>query len=230
MRIALLLIIPTLAFADSQPISFPVFLKQGFSSVLDFEEEPTKVVLGDGQFFQIERLEKSLVVRTLTPYAVTNLFVYFKNSPTRLFVLSASEDAEPTYYKKFENPKILPTTGTPSSTKTKSTGPLQPGLKLTKVTFDSKKDYLTVEASISADSTKPLIPIWDSARLSFNGRYCAPMKLWAERTQVQKDSVVKARFVFAKPNIPKDLKTVSLVIPLKGSTESMKAALGGTTR
>src|SRR5476651_1017859 len=91
--------------AEVTPIApimpFPVFLKAGFSSVLEFEEVPVRVVLGDGQSFQVEKVERSLVVRTLSPYAASNMFVYFKDTAPRLFVLTASEDANPTYYKKF---------------------------------------------------------------------------------------------------------------------------------
>ena len=104
MKIFTLLLFPMLAFAAAPPTPFPVFLKSGFSSVLDFEEAPTRVVLGDAQSFQVEKFERSLVVRALTPYASSNMFVYFRSAEPRLFVLTASEDAEPTYYKKFEEP------------------------------------------------------------------------------------------------------------------------------
>src|SRR4051794_22875125 len=98
--------LPLFSVASSAP--FPVFLKSGFSTVLEFEEIPTRVVLGDAQSFQVEKLDKSIVIRTLAPYAVGNMFVYFRSKETQLFILSASEDAEPTYYKKFEAPTALP--------------------------------------------------------------------------------------------------------------------------
>ena len=91
-----------MAFAmNVGPTTFPVFLKEGFSSILEFEEAPTQVVLGDQNLFQIEKLNRSIIIKPLTAYATTNMFVYFKGKETKLFILTASEETEPTYYKKF---------------------------------------------------------------------------------------------------------------------------------
>ena len=99
------LLLPIIESAQgAPPIPFPVFLRAGFSTVLEFDDAPVKVVLGDPNSFHLEKLDKSLVLQTLAPYATTNMFVYFKKLEPRLFVVTASEDAEPTYYRKFETP------------------------------------------------------------------------------------------------------------------------------
>ncbi|MGE4131967.1 MAG: hypothetical protein AB7F86_10035 [Bdellovibrionales bacterium] len=189
----------------------PIFLKEGFSSILEFEDSPTQVVLGDSSGFQIERLKNSIVIKPLVAYAVTNMFVYFKEKPVKLFLLSASEDSEPTYLRKIEtfapSPKqvVIP----PPRRYTR-------GANLTRAFFDSKKDYLVVELTFSADSTGKVIPNWDLSRLKFKDQSLAASKLWSERHEVQKDSSVRARFVFTKPNVPRDLKDVSLVVPVVG--------------
>ena len=232
MKKLFLLLLPCAAIAGSPlaPMPFPVFLRAGFSSVLEFDEAPTRVVLGDGQSFQVEKLERSLVIKTLGPYASSNMFVYFREEPPRLFVLSASEDAEPTYYKKFES-QAPPKKETTSSKPVASySGVYRRGFRVTSSQFDAKKDYLTVEMAISADAREPIKPSWDLVRLRHNSNAIVPYKLWAERKEVQKDSRVRARFIFAKPNIPRDLKDVTLIVPIQGSANPISLSLKGGGR
>ncbi|MBX9766221.1 MAG: hypothetical protein K2X47_03030 [Bdellovibrionales bacterium] len=201
---------------------FPVFLKQGFSSILDFEESPTKVVIGDKQSFQIEKLDKSLVLRCLTPYATTNLFVYFKTKDPRVFVVTASEDAEPTYYKKFTDiklvlpPKPLSETRLQRSSRT---------LKVISKDFSPRKDYLTINFEVGADSKNTIRPNWDLVRLVKGNQTIAPSKLWSARREVQKESTVKARLIFVKPNLTTGLQGVTLVVPIFGEIQPMRISL-----
>ncbi len=205
---------------NSAPTTFPVFLKEGFSSILEFEESPTQVVLGDQNLFLVERLGKSVVIKPLTAYATTNLFVYFKEKATKLFILTASEEADPTFYKKFESAPVN------DSVTTKAAPPIQnreprkfvKGIKIVSSQYDGKKDYLTVDFVVSADSTNKVSPNWDLIRLKYKERMISPTKLWSERREAQRDSQIKARLIFAKPNVPADLKEVSVVVPTK--TES----------
>lgn len=210
--------------ASASPTPFPVFLKAGFSSVLEFESTPTKVVLGDSQKFQIEKLDRSLVIKTLVPFASTNMFVYFRDSEPRLFVLTASEDAQPTYYKKFDPPLVIPPTAKPSGTVSNKSS------RILSTQFDEKKDYLTVEIELVAGSTALVKPNWGWARLTYKNSAITPSKLWAERREIQKDTRVKARMTFTKPNIPKDMSGASLVIPVHGSLSPISLSLNGSSR
>lgn len=219
----LLLLLPQIVFAAA-PLTFPVFLREGFSTVLEFEEQPTKVVLGDSQSFQVEKLDKSIVIKTLVPYATSNMFVYFKEKDTRLFVLTASEDAEPTYYKKFES--IVP----PKKPVASATKSLKRGMSLKSAKFSPKKDFLTVEVLISADSTQRILPNWGKARLIYGKSAISPNKLWSERKEVQKDSSVFARFIFNKPNLSASLNDTKLVLPIDGSTVPLTASVAGRVR
>jgi hypothetical protein len=205
---------------------FPIFLKSGFSSVLEFEETPTRIVLGDPQSFQVEKLNQSIVVRPLVGYATSNLFVYFKSSPPKLILLSASEDAEPTFYKKFES--LIPKVVVPPAPSRKL--PSIRESKLLSSQFDKKKDYLVIEIQISADSNSKMLPEWNLVRANFGSTYVVPSKLWSERTEVQKDSKVKARFIFTKPNFPKNLNGVTLVIPIKGQAKPFVLSMAGSAR
>lgn len=228
----ILLLIPCVVFAQNEPIPTPIFLKAGFSSVLEFDDSPTRVVLGDSQSFQVEKLDYSLVVRTLSPYAVSNMFVYFKSNETKLFILKASEDAEPTFYRKFESKITLKrqVLALERASPAKSGPPAKPykrEIKIISKTFDDKKDYLTVEVQLSADSSSRVKPRWDWVRLIYKSNSLKPMKLWAERQDVQKDTKVKARFIFAKPNIPRDFKETSIVIPIYGEEKPFQASMQG---
>lgn len=202
------------------PTPFPVFLRPGFSTVLEFEESPTRVVLGDVQNFQVEKLDRSIVAKTNASYATSNMFVYFKTNEPRLFVLTASEDVDPTYYKKFESivpKKIIGLNKTI----------LQRGISLVSAKFSPKKDFLTIEVLISADSTARILPQWQNVRLNYKYGSLSASKLWSERQEVQKDSGVKARFVFAKPNLSKKLAGASLSVPIAGSIKPFTLNLAG---
>lgn len=222
MKEIILLLVSSVAFG-STPAPYPVFLKAGFSSVLDFSEAPSRVVLGDSQRFQVERLDRSLVIKALAPYAATNMFVYFPGQEPKLFVLSASEDAEPTYYRRFESP-------IPQKIENKSNVPTQKiafkaGTRVVFSQFDAKKDYLSVEIEITADSKETIRPTWGWVRLKYGGSALVPYKLWAQRQDIQKDSQIRARFIFAKPNIPRNLKGVSIIIPIEGRPSPISLAL-----
>jgi len=222
--LSIFLTVPALASVNMGTQPLPIFLKAGFSSVIEFDEAPIRVVLGDTQMFQVERVERSLVVRTLAPYAVTNLFVYFREASPKLFVLTASEDAEPSYLLKIvtkELPKVTKAAPVFERSIKKA------GVRILRQEFDSKKDYLTLGFQIAADSSEPLKPNWDLVRLRFGKSILTPSKLWAERKDVQRDSRVNARLVFAKPNLPRNLTEVSLVVPLQGKANALSTSLGG---
>jgi|GEM_PF-1287301 len=220
-----------MAAASMGPTAFPVFLKEGFSSILEFEEAPSQVVLGDQNLFQVERLNRSIVIKPLSPYATTNMFVYFKAKETKLFLLVASEESEPTYYKKFSSvlppviaPKKSPTTKIMSQEKNVKEVQLH-GMEL-----DKKKDYLTVDFTISSDSSGKIAPSWELVRLKSKDRTIAPLKLWSERREVQRDTRIRARAIFQKPNVSSDLKETSLIVPVKGSTKAMTLNLERSTK
>lgn len=219
---SLALIWSAVALAAPTPVPFPLFLRQGFSSVLEFEESPRRVVVGDLQSFQVEKMEKSLVVRAQTAYATSNMFVYFDKGEPRLFVMTASEDAEPTIYRKFEEQKVEPKAATPIS----ETKPVR-GTRILGAKFDGKKDYLTVDLLLVANGTGVIRPNWELARLKSGELAIKPIKTWAERKEVQKDSEARARFIFVKPNAPKNLQEVRLVLPLQGQTTPISLSLGG---
>ena len=205
---------------EPPPTAFPIFLKLGFSSILEFDDSPTKVVIGDSQNFQVERLNRSIVLKTVAPYAASNMFVYFANAEPRLFVLTASEEAEPTYYRKFQRPvEMIKETAKAFRSQSKRS------VRIISAQFDGKKDYLTIDVEVGADSKELVKPNWSNVRLIHSKSTLVPYKLWAQRQEVQKDSRIRARFIFAKPNVPKNMVGVSLVIPVVGSTTPFALAL-----
>lgn len=219
-----LLLLSVPAEASQSPTSFPLFLRQGFSCVLEFDSAPKRVVIGDLQSFQVEKMEKSLVVRSLVAYASSNMFVYFETGDPRLFVLTASEDAEPTLFQKFESIKLPEKKVEVPKVSAKA---IQEGIQLTSAKFNAQKDYLTVDARITAGSSGVIKPNWDLVRLKGGEVTVAPIKIWAERKEIQRDASLKVRFIFAKPNVRKDLKAVKLILPLHGRTTPFSLNLGG---
>lgn len=222
-----LVFVPIFASANVGSSAFPVFLKEGFSSILEFDEAPSQVVLGDQNLFQVEKLNRSIILKPLTAYATTNMFVYFKGKETKMFILTASDEAEPTYYKKFEDIKL------PTPTSAKVDAPKRNydrGIRLKKSSYDTKKDYLTVEFEISADGSGKISPSWDLVRLKYKDKVLSPSKLWSERREVQRDSVVKARAIFTKPNVPADFKNTTIAVPIKGTAKGLILILNRDAR
>jgi hypothetical protein len=195
----------------------------GYSSVLEFQELPLRIVIGDTQAFQVEKLGNSLVVKTTVPFATTNMFVYFKTRPTQLLILTASEESEPTYFKRFEDIQVPKRDA--ATIPTKKYAVKIRGIKLVSSKFDAKKDYLTIEVTITADASSAIRPDWEKIRITSKGNALVPSKLWSERKEAQKDSSVRARFIFTKPNVSRDLKGVALVVPLIGETAALRANL-----
>lgn len=211
----------------------PLFLKLGFSSVVEFTEMPERIVIGDTQNFQIEKLNKSLVVRTLVAYATSNLFVYFKNESPQIFTLTASEDAIPSTYKKIEffkakvssskTDSFEPVNQTKAVSKIKS---LNEGIRLSKSSFDKSKDYLTIDFKIAAGESV-LKPKWDLIRLSCKDKKIVAYKIWSARREVQKDSEIRARLIYLRPEVGANLKSCYIIVPLSDRSDSMRLELGG---
>lgn len=209
----------------------PLFLKLGFSSVIEFTESPEKIVIGDTQSFQIEKLNKSLVIRTLVPYASSNLIVYFKDKDPLVFSLTATEDVVPSAYKKIEFlPKVKPDAVLTEKNETKSYKPDSPkreSVQLTKSGFDRKKDYLTIDFKITANSESSLKPKWDLIRLSCRDKKIVAYKIWSERKEIQKDSTVRGRLIYLRPEIGQSIKNCYIIIPVYGRDKALELNLKG---
>lgn len=207
------------------PMTTPIFLKQGFSTVLEFSSTPKKVVLGDSQSFQVEKMENSLVIKALVPSAQGNLLVYTQKKEPKVFLLTASDEAEPTSYRKIEESFIAQ-----KETQKPNIKPAQKSIERALVTsakIDGKGDFLSVDVMVEASSLRPILPDWDGARLSYEKGSKRAFKVWAERKEVLRDTKIKSRFIFAKPNVPLNLKGVTLEIPLKGEKKILAVKLGG---
>lgn len=180
---------------------FPLFLKTGFSSVIEFNAIPSQVVLGDTKSFQVERLNKSLAIRSNTSEATSNLFVYFNNQEPYIFTLTSSDEAEPTFYKKFDFPDVQKKSNPQVTIPIKKVATT----RVLSAVFDRKKDALNIEIILAAPSKSKVSPEWEKTRLKVGKQEIKPNELWSEREVVQKDSSVKARFQFLKPDIPRNL-------------------------
>lgn len=202
-------------FANAlDPITIPIFLKNGYSSVVEFEEVPLRAVLGDSHSFQIEKIEKSLVIRPLVKEANSNLFVYFKNSSPRLLILTANDSANPTFFKKFESFKRE----SPAKVDTLKKVEVSPRQsQVIKYYFDKKKDFLTVDFVLVADSRSKIAPKWENVYLKTKNETIISNKIWSERKEVQKDTFIKARVSFIRPNISKKIDMAVLEVPTSGT-------------
>jgi hypothetical protein len=101
------------------------------------------------------------------------------------------------------------------------------GMRVSSAKFYEKKDYLTIDVVVSAGIGGPIKPSWELVRLMSGDKAIVPLKTWAERKEVQKYASLRARFIFAKPNVRRDLKDVRLVLPIQGRTSPFLILMGG---
>lgn len=219
----IILILSVLGFASDIKSPFPIFMREGFSTILEFEQTPTKVVLGDQSLFQVEKVDKSIVIRPVAAYASTNMFVYFKESAPKLLLLQASEEFEPLYYKKFESMPPKPIKSTPKAFSSLN------GLNVTSAKFDSKKDYLIVDFEVGGESAGKIVPNWGLLRLVNADKNIKPSKLWSERNQIEPGTRVKGRAEFIRPGIGSKNFVTKLVLPLKSGSHPLTANLKAVT-
>lgn len=223
MIILLLVLSSSLAKANETIQSKPIFLKPGFSSVIEFETTPTQVVIGDNSSFQVEKLRKSIVVRPLVDETTTNMLVYFSRSKPMLFILNSSQDSNPTLYRKIASP----TKQVKRKVQTKKTKKKRYRRRtfIRKIDFDSKGDRLSITLGMSADWRMPIKPIWKSIKIRTRSKMLVPSKIWSQRKVVQPDSEVFSQFIFIRPGISKSLKDCHIIIPLVGYKKPLILAL-----
>ena len=138
------------------------------------------------------------------------------------FSLTADEDAVPTEYRKFE---VIRPVKNPAPVLSKTASKLKRGAFLKSVSWDKSKDYLTVDGYINANQDSAISPKCEMIRLVDGNKRISPYKVWSERKEVQKDSTIKFRFIFLRPNVNKDLKKNFIIIPLQGKTETLHLEL-----
>lgn len=202
--------------AVADPAPYPIFLKPGFSSVLEFDKAPSKVVLGDAEAFQIERLESSIVIRPKTDDAVTNLFVYFEKVPPKMFLLRSSSEADPALYRKFQ--AAAPPRGAESPGSSKAP---RRASAIRSVSVDPKKEFVLIEAEFIGTGRSALRPSWNSAKLKIGRNSIAPTKTWVERREIPPGAAVRARFTFEHDRVPEGANGSMLVIPMGGGSEQL---------
>lgn len=206
------LVVGVVAAVAGPVAPLPVFLKFGFSSVLDFESSPKRVVIGDPLNFQVERAGNSIVMRPLATSAVTNLFVYFEKGEPRQFVLTASEDAEPSMYRKIEREAVLPVVA--SKPKTQSAkAPLR--AKYRKV---SPTEF-EVSLVISGNSARLIDPSWPKIFLQIGGSKKKPIKIWAADRLIRPKNSVAVKLSFEGEVSASALKDANVVVPTKSGNQ-----------
>ena len=226
-----IIVISTPALAARPIVAYPLFLKKGYSGVVNFTESPARVVLGDSKLFQIERLKSSLIIRPLFEEATSNLFVFFKTADPKLFLLSAKKDADPNFYLDFDYPvRATPVGQYETKPKLFTHSSAGVGFRVIEKNFSDKRDYLLLKVGIRNNDYSLLNPIWDASRLKYKGKFFAPSKVWAERKSIFKSSEVRATFEFTRPGVLESMEGVELVIPLSDSFPlnfPLKSSIGG---
>ena len=213
-------------FASASQVSINV--RPGLSSVVCFTKSPDSIAIGDGRFFQAQKIGNNLLLRSTVPEKETNLLIFsggslatsYKLQSSLILPHSESVDCE----KKFEpqaskvqapNVRIL-------STVVKS------GLRaelLRKAWESPKRDYFTIRVRLVNQATSAWQPDWSKVALKQGTKRFSHTGLSSERREVPPGGRVVFDVQFTRPEIAR--KRGFIEVPSKQGTLDLLVEKGG---
>jgi hypothetical protein len=193
-----LLLVPIFAKASQQTIN----VRPGLSSVVCFTKSPDSIAIGDGRFFQAQKMGTNLLLRSTLPNKETNLLVFaggslgtsYKLQSNLVLPHSESVDCD----KKPEPPKPAVPIQRILSTISKS------GLRaelLRKAWESPKHDYFTIRVRLVNQSASTWRPDWSKIALKQESRRFSHSGLSSERKEVPPGGKVTFDVQFTRPEI-----------------------------
>lgn len=203
-----------------------IYLKPGRSSVIQFNEAPVGIILGNPKAFQAERYGSNLVLRSNVASASTNLFVLFKKSDLKSFDLHCDPELKQTSVLKVDYPELVQTSNTDTFKPIQQTMPKDDILKLPRnqlflrvmsASWTKHKDYLNITVRITNTHDHRKTLGWKYASLKKGDKFIVPAAVRARRAEVAPNEQIYTKLEYKRPDVPADLKDIKLVLPVKDS-------------
>ena len=198
----LVFLVPAFARAAQPQIN----VRPGLSSVVCFEKAPDYIAIGDGRFFQAQKLGNNLLLRSTLANKETNLLVFGAGGLWASYLLQSNlvlpHSESVNCEKKAEDPpkKSEVQTRVLSSVKKNS---LRAEL-LRKAWESSKHDYFTIRVRLKNESGTIWQPDWTKIVLRQERNSFSHSGLSSERKDVQVGASVVFDIQFTRPSISKN--------------------------
>jgi len=210
-----LLLLPALASASSAIIN----VRPGLSSVVCFAKSPDSIAIGDGRFFQAQRMGNNLLLRSTVSNKETNLLIFAGGSLATSYRLQSN--------LILAHSESIGCDQKPETTATKSTKiqerilseVVKDGLKaelLRKAWESPRRDYFSIRVRLTNESERFWQPDWSRIVLRQQTRSFSHSGLSAERKELPPGARVTFDIQFTRPEIAANRSF--LVVPSKERT------------
>jgi hypothetical protein len=219
-----LFLIPFVASASSTAIN----VRPGLSSVVCFAKSPDSIAIGDGRYFQAQKIGNNLLLRSTVQDKETNLLIFAGGSLATSYKLqsnlilphSESVDCD----KKPEPPKSARPVAALKILSTATKNGLRAEL-LRKAWESSKRDYFTIRVRLVNQSATTWQPDWSKVTLKQGAKLFAHSGLSSERRDIPPGSRVSFDVQYTRPEIARNRGF--LEIPSKEGTLELLVEKGG---
>lgn len=219
-----MLFIPLLASASSVSIN----VRPGLSSVVCFAKSPDSIAIGDGRFFQAQKIGNNLLIRSTVPDKETNLLIFTGGSLATSYRLqsnlilphSESVDCE-------KKPEALKPVKAAVAVKILSTT-AKNGFRaelLRKAWGSSKRDYFSIRIRLVNQSANTWHPDWSKIALMQGIKRFTHSGLSSERRDVPPGGAVNLDVQFTRPEVARNRGFIE--IPSKEVTLELLVEKGG---
>ncbi len=217
-------------FAPYLTLASPVTInvRPGLSSVVCFPKSPDSIAIGDGRFFQAQKIGNNLLLRSTVPDKETNLLIFsggnlatsYRLQSNLILPHSESIDCEKTpdqskEAKRSYVPRILSTA-------------LKNGLRaelLRKAWESPKRDYFTIRLRLVNESSAVWRPDWSKIILKQGAKTFSHSGLSSERRELPPGSRVIVDVQFTRPEIARNRGFIE--IPSKEGSLALLVERGG---
>lgn len=212
-KVIFLCLIPLLGHASGPAVNIRV----GLSSVICFEKAPDYVALGNGKYFQAQKIGNNLLLRSLAADEETNLLVFASETLVASYHLKSNGVLSHTESVDCEKQSLekLPAVEKKASKRIFSSVSAN-GLRaelLRKAWESPKHDYFTIKIRLSNQSTVVWKPDWSTINLKQGSVNFSHSGLRSERKEILPGAQVEFDVQFTRPSISKNRGF--LVIPSK---------------
>jgi hypothetical protein len=224
----LLLLVPALAHAGSQTT---INVRPGLSSVVCFEKTPDSIAIGDGRFFQAQKVGTNLLLRSTSPNQETNLLVFVGNALSASYALKSNlvlPHSESVNCDKKPEPKsAAKLVAKPKVLSSAAKGDLRAEL-LRKAWESPKRDYFTIRVQLVNRGTGTWRPDWSKVSLKQGTRQFSHSGLSSGRKEVPPGARVSFDVQFTRPELAANRGF--LVIPSKEGVLELLVEKGGAQK
>ena len=205
-------------------------INENLSTIVEFNQEPEALVIGNKKAFHVEKLQKRLVINsTLKAPQNSNLFVLFKGEKMAFLYLISNPGLSHNDFVKIDYPKVtlakkpikIKKKRIKKKRKRSTWGKIH--IKAYRAVFSHKKDYLEIRLKISNGLKHRITPALSFTTIKSGKKYITPDKVFSERKTIASGSYTYVKLIFLRPDLPGKEKRFQINIPIKETKKTLKS-------